>query len=162
MYVCGQSLSSSFPLISPSFFEVVEGERHYFMYASICYFCKNENRKKTFTSNTWEKPTWSRMIITGAKFKQGNFRTSSTLNHRQTSRWSQTVSNWTKRASFYLLKLQNYKKNRQNTTVLRVTLLTTLISREILGKYLIFRIFLYFSKKLFSRFLAQKFKSRYF
>ena len=57
----------------------VEGERHYFMYASICYFCKNENRKKTFTSNTSEKPTWSRMIITGAKFKQGNFRTFSTL-----------------------------------------------------------------------------------
>ena len=79
LYVCGQSLSSSFPLISPSFFEVVEGERHYFMYASICYFCKNENRKKTFTSNTSEKPTWSRMIITGAKFKQGNFRTFSTL-----------------------------------------------------------------------------------
>ena len=26
----------------------VEGERHYFMYASICYFCKNENRKKNF------------------------------------------------------------------------------------------------------------------
>ena len=50
--LCGQSLSSSFPLISPSFFEVVEGERHYFMYASICYFCKNENRKKTFTQLT--------------------------------------------------------------------------------------------------------------
>ena len=46
--LCGQSLSSSFPLISLlSSSQVVEGERHYFMYASICY-CKNENRKKNF------------------------------------------------------------------------------------------------------------------
>lgn len=68
--LCGQSLSSSFPLISLlSSSQVVEGERHYFMYASICY-CKNENRKKTFTSNTsFSSKTW--MIITGPKFKQG-------------------------------------------------------------------------------------------
>ena len=76
--LCGQSLSSSFPLISLlSSSQVVEGERHYFMYASICY-CKNENRKKTFTSNTsFSSKTW--MIITGPKFKQGGEKTHSFL-----------------------------------------------------------------------------------